>query len=101
MPLASMDLIRAREAARQLLEQLGLETYLFELEPGQERWRLLVECEVGDGWRTTALDVSREELLASAADAAIFTRLLETWRARLDDCCRQGDRAERGDHPET
>ena len=86
MSVASMELIRAREAARQLLEHLNLATYLFEVEPGEGGWTLRVECAARDGWRTTTVPLSKDDLIASAADTAIFRQLADECRNRLDGC---------------
>jgi hypothetical protein len=86
MPFASLELIRARDAAQRLLDHLGLESYLFEVEPAPEAWYLRVECAVEGGWRTARLDLDKQALLASAADVEIYRRLLEQWRQRLGEC---------------
>jgi len=94
MAIASLDLIRTREAAQRLLEHLDLEAYLFEIEPhpGESPgdWRLRVECAACEGWRTTTLPLHKEELIASAADTETYRRLLTEWKQRLGECRRQG-----------
>jgi hypothetical protein len=86
MPLASHELIRTREAAQRLLEHLGLEAYLFEVEPAAGDWRLRVECAATEGWRTTTLSLDKEDLIASAADIDAYRRLLEEWGVHLAEC---------------
>ena len=40
MPLSTMELAEARQAVADLLEQAGLDAYLFEVEPRQTQWEL-------------------------------------------------------------
>ncbi len=78
--------INARDAADRLLESVGIEAYLFEVEPDGNAWHLTVECATEDGWQRLALDVDGAELLASCSDHAAFGRLEDHLRARLRAC---------------
>lgn len=86
MPLSSTELIQAREAAAELLEELGLDAYLFEVEPRNSQWELRVECAIEEGWETMTLSVPKVLLLAGRNDAAARQRLLTDWRERLAAC---------------
>ena len=86
MPASLTELTNAKEAAARLLEQLGLEAYLFEIEPGEERWHLQVECAIDGGWQSTTLPVDKALLLASREDTAAQNQLLAQWRERLAAC---------------
>ena len=65
MPISTDDLLQAREAARTLLERLGLEAYLLEVESRDEQWELRVECVVSDGWQPTTFAIQKASLLRS------------------------------------
>jgi len=80
MKLSSEDLLQAREATQALLEQLGLSTYLFEVEPQEVAWLVRIECAVNSVWQSTTLDVNKQELLKSRTDKDMFQLLLDEWR---------------------
>jgi len=87
MSLSILELARAREITAELLDELGLDAYLFEIEPHDDQWELKVDCavETAGAWESTTLSVPKEILLASR-DAAIHRRLLAEWRGRLGAC---------------
>ncbi len=86
MPLSTVELTQARQAVAALLEQLGLEAYLFEVEPRDGQWEIRLECAVQDGWQALAWPVEKTALLASGQDAALRETLLRDWRHRLASC---------------
>ena len=88
MNLSARSLNDAREITAGLLEQLGLDAYLFEVEPRDGPWEVRIECARPDGWQTVLLAVEIERLLGCARDGAARTRLLRDWAARLDGCRR-------------
>lgn len=89
MNISTTDLARGREIAGRLLDALGIEAYLYELEPGKSVCQMRVECAVPDGWKRCTWDVSTDELLASNEDAGLRERLLKNWSDRLDGCKRR------------
>ncbi len=86
MPATSTELMAAKEATAILLEQIGLEAYLFEIEPRDGRWQLKVDCAIEDGWQAVTLAVDKGLLLASRTDAAARRQLLAQWQVRLSEC---------------
>lgn len=76
---------RARDAARDLLEQLELDAFLFGVEPRRDDWEVRVEYATHRGWKTKTLSVSDARLSASRSDAAERRALLELWREALAD----------------
>lgn len=87
MALSMTELARAREATAGLLDELGLDAYLFEVESGGEQWRVRIDCALDrESWQSVTLSASRSELLASAQDAAARATILEEWRQRLAAC---------------
>ena len=89
MSLSIAELARAREATTGLLEELGLEAYLFEIQPRDELWEVKVDCAMRkDGqWESVSLRVPRE-ILAGGDDGA-RRQLLAEWRERFAECRRQ------------
>ncbi|MDX1251097.1 MAG: hypothetical protein IDH49_02345 [Gammaproteobacteria bacterium] len=86
MPTSITELAAAKGAAAALLDELGLEAYLFEVEPREGQWELRVECAVEAGWESVMLPVDKPKLLASREDAAVHAELLAAWRERLAAC---------------
>ena len=89
MSISTQELAQARELVGQLLEALGLDAYLFEVEPGESRWDVRVECAVQGGWTTCELQVEKRQLLDGVGDAAVRQALLDDWRRALSDCLRE------------
>lgn len=90
MNLSARTLNDAREITAGLLEQLGLDAYLFEVEPRDGPWEVRIECAHTDGWQTVLLAVELERLLGCRSDGAERTRLLGDWARRLNACRRAG-----------
>ncbi|HKJ71375.1 MAG TPA: hypothetical protein VKA55_06445 [Gammaproteobacteria bacterium] len=88
MAVSGDELRRAREAAEDLLEEMGLAAYLYELEPAEEGWLVRVECAVSDGWQSAELPVAREQLLAVGEDSRVRADLLTDWGGELAACRR-------------
>ncbi len=86
MALSTVDFVKARDTVAELLDELALEAYLFEVEPRNSHWEVKVECAIREGWETVTLSIPKEVLLASADDKAIRKQVLEEWRARLVAC---------------
>ena len=93
MNVSTSELTRARNAAERLLESLGLEAYLYEVEPGEnESWTLILECATGDGWQRLSWAVDKSELLRSLDEdpvreelaAALSRRISATGKANPD-----------------
>lgn len=87
---SSTDLIKAKEAVATLLDAVGMQTYLFEVEPRlNAAWLLRVECSSDGEWVSTVIEVDKDELLASLDNPAARARLLEYLRGRLAPCLRK------------
>ncbi|MBI3772777.1 MAG: hypothetical protein HY272_08780 [Gammaproteobacteria bacterium] len=90
MTLSITELALAREATTELLNELGLDAYLFEVEPRDAQWELKVECAMAtDGaWESIRLFVPKEVLLMSQDDASIHQRILADLGGHLIACRR-------------
>ena len=89
MPLSIEELASARDAAAALLDDIRLEAHLFEIEPHEGEWELVVECAIATGWTTIRLPVDKDQLLISRDDARVHAALLHDWREKLEACKRQ------------
>lgn len=84
MTQISIDcLVRAREAAESLLEQLGLANYLYKIDPSDEGWRLRVDFELEGCWKSVTVMLDAERLLASTTDPRISRQMLAELRRLL------------------
>lgn len=97
MRLSTMELSEASRAAHQLLDQLGLDAYLFEVEPLEGQWEVRVECAVDGGWQALHFPIDKDELVASLHDAGKRDQLIEDWRRRLS-ACKPASRADQPQH---
>lgn len=83
MVLSGVELSRAREAAGALLEEVGLENFLFSVDPREEGWEIKVEHPVAEGWERVTIPIDRDLLIASGTDGSARKALADSWRARL------------------
>lgn len=98
MILSHVELARTREVVSAMLEQLGLETYLFEVEPREGLWELRVECATAAGeWQSIAIPLDHTELTASLSDDAARKSVLARLAAHVAACKRA--QAMPGDRP--
>ena len=88
MSVSLLQLAQARELLTELLDELGLAAYRFEVEPHETAWRILVECEVDGGWRSVSLDAPLESLAGSQNGHALRRTLLARLADSLSECRR-------------
>jgi hypothetical protein len=77
------EVVEAKRAVDGLLGDLGLDAYLFSVEPSGDAWSVVVECASSEGWKTTTLTVDDETLWSSRENRASRRRLLGEWSRRL------------------
>jgi len=87
MALSIEELARAREVVSELLEELHLGTYTFDVEPRDGGWEIQIECAAEDGWMTRSFTATREEL-HRGNDARVRQQLLDAWARPLAACRR-------------
>ncbi|MEK7207518.1 MAG: hypothetical protein AAB134_06530 [Pseudomonadota bacterium] len=83
MNLTGKNLTEAKETGGDLLEQLGLSAYLFEVEPHENFWEVRVECALDSGWQSSVLNVDDNALRACRTDRHFRDQMLNEWRKRL------------------
>ena len=87
MALSIEEFARAREVVSELLEELHLGTYTFDVEPRDGGWEVQIECAADDGWMTRTFTATREEL-RHGNDARVRQQLLDAWARPLAACRR-------------
>ena len=90
MGFTTVELAMARDVSRSLLEGLGLDAYLFEVEPREDYWELKVECanEVDGSWTTISVHIADGLLMGAAEDDEKKEQLLEFLHRELSACKR-------------
>lgn len=83
MDLTARNLAEAKETVGNLLEQLGLTTYLFEVEPRADRWEVRVECALDSAWQSSVFTVEDTALRACRTDRLVRDQLLGELHKRL------------------
>ena len=78
-----------REYIRGLLDGLGLEAYLFELETSSAGWEMKLECVIEGGWKNISMMLDAELLDAGNVDEKGKQRLIDALDKRLDCCTRK------------
>ena len=67
MAATTHELASARELIQDLLDELGLDAYIFEVEPRGQAWELRLECanDNNGSWTTISMQLSPEQLYAA------------------------------------
>jgi hypothetical protein len=86
MTLSTIEFAKAREVIKQLLDELKLDAYLFEVEPDENTLEIKVECAVEGGWETVTIPAEKVLLLRAIDDIDTYQSLMEQWRGRLSTC---------------
>lgn len=86
MELSAEELARMRVNVTSLLDELGLESFVFDIEPNPEQWEIKIECATCDGWATFRLTAESDYLLHGRDDAVAHAVLLDNWRDSLAAC---------------
>lgn len=81
------NLTQAKNAVRDLLEEVVGQDFLFEVEPdplAPDVWLVRVECQGREGWKVAELRVSRHALERSGRPKSEERlEIVEAWRSRL------------------
>lgn len=80
------EMAQMRTTVTAILEELQLDTYLFDIEPNPGQWQIKVECETENGWATYQLTAETDYLLHGQDDAVVHAVLLDNWRDTLAVC---------------
>lgn len=89
MTLSAVELAKARDTARMILDELQLDAFLYEIEPmPSDTWELTIECacQINGGWERLTIQVPKAMLLDSFDDHTAKERLFEYWKKKLVDC---------------
>ncbi len=90
MEVSTEELRLTQEVVEDLLEEMGLAAYLYEVEPAAGEWMVRVECALDGGWQAVQIPVAKETLLSARSDRRVRAELLEEWGGELAPCRRFG-----------
>lgn len=87
--IGTLDLVMARELLTRILDELELDAYLFDIEPGEGAWTVKIECAAGGGWERVELSLSNDQLCRASGEIGVMKQLSEEISERLRDCKRR------------
>lgn len=86
MHLSTTELAKAKNAVTSLLDELGLQSYLFDVEPREAQWQVKIECAAPDGaWQSIQMEIDKD-LLTNSHEPGSRSKVIENWRGRFNDC---------------
>jgi hypothetical protein len=92
MTVSTVELAKGRDTVASLLDELGVDAYLFEVEPRTAgTWDLQLECAIENGWERVVVPVARDQLLRCLDDEPTRRQVLEQLRAHLEACTLRKD----------
>ena len=83
LTLSPDALLGARAATEQILDELGLRNYRFDVEPASSAFDVFVEHEREGAWHAVRLHEDARVLLDAARRDDARSEVAERWRARL------------------
>lgn len=88
MEYTTIELATARDVSKAMLERLGLDAYLFEVEPKEDYWELKLECanENGGSWTVTSVNIPEQLMSAAAEEREKEEQLHEFLRKEFATC---------------
>jgi hypothetical protein len=86
MRLSIAELAQAKDAAKSILEEIGLDAYIFEVEPTGNTWSMKIDCAMDDGWESLTLQVDKDLLLSALENPNAREVILKTWGEKLSAC---------------
>ncbi|WP_455365099.1 hypothetical protein [Kaarinaea lacus] len=88
MSLSTQDLAKARVNASNILEELQLDAYIYEVEPHDDDWEIRIECacETNGNWEMISLKVPKDMLLESDHEHIAKASLYAYWKKKLGRC---------------
>lgn len=89
METSAVELARTREVLHELLDQLGLPIYRFDVQAAGDAWQIIVECETSDGWQRVRVQVRSDSFAqAGAGNRQVRSALASQLDRALCDCLR-------------
>ena len=77
-------------AVEPVLNEMGLDAFVYTVEPKEAGWELRVECAVEEGWQVITLAANPGKLAASVGDAGAREKLRAAWFPHFRACIKSG-----------
>ena len=81
-----LDMPGTRAAVERVLNELGLDAFVYTVELKEAGWELRVECALEEGWQVITLPVDPGKLVASFSDAGAREKLRAAWLPHFRAC---------------
>lgn len=75
--------IEARDAVAQLLSDLPLQNFRFDVEPHDDGWQVRLEYAAGQTWKEATLHIEHGSLERALRDTASRREVVERWKQQL------------------
>ena len=85
-----LDMPGVRAAVERIVDELGLDAFVYTVEPREAGWELRVECAIEEGWQVITLPVDPGKLVASLSDAGAREELRAAWFPHFRACIKSG-----------
>lgn len=89
MTTTTAQIAMIREYVNGLLDGLGLDAYLFEIEPHDDEWKIKVECAIEQGWTNVSIMLDGDSMQASCDNDQLKQQLIDELSQSLCDCKRK------------
>lgn len=83
MAISTVELAQARDTVQEILEEMEVGSYGFDVEPAGRDWEVALEFVTDGGWRAIELKIPRAELQRARDNPGARRALLDDWRNRL------------------
>lgn len=80
------ELAQVRNNLDKIFEELGLDAYVYEVEPHEGLWQLTIECATEDGWERVQFGAKEEYFLRGVDDTIIHDTLIDGLKGALAGC---------------
>jgi hypothetical protein len=80
---SGIEIREAREAVQRILDDIGLRSFVYTLDPKEGPWQLRIEYTDDGEWQSCTASVDPAQLRASLRDEATRERLRDALRATL------------------
>ena len=83
MKISIQEMATARENIEKVLEEIGLKKFVFEVEPTDDQWQIIIECNMNSSWERIQCSADKEYLLRGIDDAIAHAVLLDNIKEAL------------------
>lgn len=90
MALSTVQFAKVRDTVGQMLDELGLRAYLFEVEPVEDQVKIKVECALDGEWEAVEVSFDSGLVLRAIDDPEAYRSVRERLRTAVTACLPKG-----------